>query len=77
MFPPALRDVMVRRQGRRVIRPFNLTLAPQGPVRVLGPNGSGKTTLLRAMHGIGRLSGGAITWAQDDASRRTLRQPGQ
>lgn len=72
MFPVTLSGVQVRRQGRRVIGPVDLVLSPQGPVMVLGPNGSGKTTLLRAMHGIERLNGGSITWAQADARRHAF-----
>lgn len=56
-----LSAVTVRRFGKRVLGPVDLTLDGPGPVMVLGPNGAGKTSLLRVMHGIERLSGGTVT----------------
>lgn len=69
LFPLSLHEVQVRRQGKRVIGPVDLTLAPEGPTMVVGPNGSGKTTLLRVMHGIERINAGRVAWAQDDPAR--------
>lgn len=71
ILPLVLNDVCVRRKGKTLLGPINLTLAPKGRTMILGPNGSGKTTLLRVMHGVERLSGGTAQWAtsQDDAQR--------
>ena len=62
LLPLILRDVQVRRRGRTVIGPVDLTISPGGPTIVLGPNGAGKTTLLRAMHGVERINAGTLEW---------------
>jgi tungstate transport system ATP-binding protein len=56
------KDVAVRRRGKRLVGPLNLTFDAGGITVVLGPNGAGKTTLLKALHGLERLSGGEVTW---------------
>ncbi|MEM6887921.1 MAG: ATP-binding cassette domain-containing protein [Pseudomonadota bacterium] len=63
ILPVSLEGVGVTRRGKRLLGPIDLKLAPDGVTVVLGPNGSGKTTLLRAMHGVERLSSGAVRWA--------------
>jgi len=63
ILPLELRDVVLKRRGRRILGPVSLTLEGQGFTVIMGPNGSGKTSLLRAMHGLERLSGGSIHWA--------------
>lgn len=63
MFPIQARAITVRRRGRNLIGPLDLTVEGQGVTIVIGPNGAGKTTLLRALHGIERLSDGEITFA--------------
>lgn len=65
MFPLTLQQVLVRRRGKVVLGPVDLTINDGGPLVVLGPNGSGKTTLLRVMHGIERTNGGDVVWADD------------
>ena len=72
LFPLTLNDVVVRRRGKSVIGPINMTLQPDGPTIILGPNGSGKTTLLRLIHGIERLSSGTIKWTHDDAAQHAF-----
>lgn len=71
-FPMTLNGVLVRRQGKRVLGPVDLTLARDGATMIVGPNGSGKTTLLRVMHGIERTNGGQVTWAQDDPAKHAF-----
>jgi putative ABC transport system ATP-binding protein len=44
-----LRDVVVVREGREVLRGVSTTL-PEGPSCVAGPSGSGKSTLLRLLN---------------------------
>lgn len=58
---------MVRRRGKVLIGPVDLVLGGPGTTVVIGPNGSGKTTLLQMLHGLARLSAGAVTWACDPA----------
>lgn len=50
----------LRRGGKTILGPLTLTLAASGLTVIMGPNGSGKTSLLRALHGLERLSGGAV-----------------
>ncbi|MGJ8624279.1 MAG: ATP-binding cassette domain-containing protein [Yoonia sp.] len=72
MFPLALDQVVVRRRGKTVIGPVDLTIDQGGPLIVMGPNGSGKTTLLRVMHGIERINGGSVTWASDHPEKHAF-----
>ena len=58
--PLSLSEATVKRAGRTVLGPVDLTIAGTGLTAVIGPNGSGKTTLLRALHGIERLSSGQL-----------------
>ena len=62
ILPLQLRDVTVKRRGKRIIGPIDLDLQSGGLTIVLGPNGAGKTTLLKAMHGLERISSGEIRW---------------
>ncbi|MDG1862170.1 MAG: ATP-binding cassette domain-containing protein [Yoonia sp.] len=71
-FPLKLHQVLVRRQGKTVIGPLDLELVADGVTIIVGPNGSGKTTLLRVMHGIERINGGTVSWAQDDPSKHAF-----
>ncbi len=72
MLPLELSGATVRRKGKTVLGPVDLTLAQQGLTIVIGPNGSGKTTLLRVMHGVERLSAGSAEWSvpHSEARRR-------
>ena len=69
LFPLTLKNLSIRRRGKTVLGPIDLTLSRGGPLMIVGPNGSGKTSLLRAMHGIERLSNGSVTWANPDPSK--------
>lgn len=70
LFPLTLSGVTVRRQGKTVLGPVDLTLDQGGPTIIIGPNGSGKTTLLRVMHGIERISEGTVMWQHFDNARQ-------
>lgn len=67
ILPLQLEQAEVRRRGKRLLGPLDLTLGPGGITVVVGPNGSGKTTLLRVMHGVERLSRGRAVWAVPQA----------
>ena len=70
LLPAHMRDVSVTRRGKRLLGPVDLTLGKTGFTILLGPNGAGKTTFLKALHGLERLSTGAVTWAvPDDLAR--------
>ena len=66
ILPLTLSGAQVRRRGKRLLGPIDLTLGPGGITVIVGPNGSGKTTLLRVMHGVERLSSGRASWAVPD-----------
>jgi tungstate transport system ATP-binding protein len=63
LFPVTLQAATVRRHGKRLLGPVDLTLDGKGTSVILGPNGSGKTTLLRLLHGMERCHAGHVTWA--------------
>lgn len=65
-----LRDVTARRRGQTILGPVDFTFADAGFTIVLGPNGAGKTTLLKVLHGIERISGGAVAWSVSDEQAR-------
>lgn len=64
-----LDQVELRRGGRKILGPLSFTLGGEGISVVMGPNGAGKTSLLRALHGLERLSAGAIRWDGGGARR--------
>ena len=66
ILPLRLTAAEVRRRGKRLLGPVDLTLGTGGVTVIVGPNGSGKTTLLRVMHGVERLSSGSANWAVPD-----------
>ncbi len=66
ILPLNLKDVMVKRRGKRLIGPVSTKLGNTGITMILGPNGSGKTTLLKVMHGVERVSAGQVQWAVPD-----------
>ncbi len=72
MFPMQAQGATVRRRGKVLIGPVDLSLQGQGVSVVIGPNGAGKTSLLRMLHGIARLREGRIDWAcpTDEARRK-------
>ena len=65
IFPLTARGLTVRRRGRNLIGPLDLTFGPSGLTMVIGPNGAGKTTLLKSLYGIERISAGTVGWNAD------------
>lgn len=70
ILPLSLKDVAVQRRGKRLIGPVSADLPVEGLTIIMGPNGSGKTTLLRVMHGVERISAGAVRWAVPETEAR-------
>ena len=68
--PLILTGATLRRQGKTLIGPVDLTLGRIGVTVVIGPNGSGKTSLLRMMHGLQRTADGRVGWSVADAIAR-------
>ncbi|QUJ78264.1 ATP-binding cassette domain-containing protein [Sulfitobacter albidus] len=62
--------VTVRKRGKALLGPLDLTIAKPQTTVVMGPNGSGKTTLLRVLHGLARLGEGRIDWTCDARTAR-------
>lgn len=72
LFPLTVSGAQVRRRGKVLVGPIDLTLEAGGVTIVVGPNGSGKTSLLKMLHGILRLNQGRVGWAcgTEEAQRR-------
>lgn len=62
LLPLHASGLVIRRRGKRILGPVDLTLPEQGFTILIGPNGSGKTSLLKSLHGVERLSEGAVNW---------------
>jgi tungstate transport system ATP-binding protein len=62
ILPLKMSGAVVKRRGKTLLGPVDMTVAAQGFTIVMGPNGAGKTTLLRTLHGLERLSAGQIEW---------------
>ncbi len=70
ILPLQMQGVVVRRRGKRLLGPIDLSIDQTGITVVLGPNGAGKTTLLKTLHGLEKLSGGTLQWQVTDAAAR-------
>ncbi|BCB88414.1 ABC transporter ATP-binding protein [Phytohabitans suffuscus] len=69
-----VRDLVVERGKRRVLRGLTCAI-PRGSVTgLLGPSGSGKTTLMRAIVGVQRVRSGSITVLGEPAGAPPLRR---
>ena len=55
-----LQGVVVRKRGKVLLGPTDITINSNGFSVVMGPNGSGKTTLLRLLHGLEKTKAGSI-----------------
>ena len=56
----SLQDVVVRYDGRPVLGPFSLDLAPGASVALVGPSGCGKSTALRLLAGLEKPTEGVV-----------------
>lgn len=70
LLPLRVEGAVLRRGGRVLVGPVDLTLGPGGVTAVIGPNGSGKTSLLRLMHGLEAASEGRVAWSVPEALAR-------
>jgi len=70
ILPLTLSGASVKRRGKTLVGPIDLTVEAGGLSIVMGPNGAGKTTLLRLMHGLERVSEGTKSWAVDEPLTR-------
>ena len=63
VLPVRGRDLVVARDGRRLVDGANLALDQPGVTALMGPNGAGKSLLLRLLAGLIAADQGAVTWA--------------
>ncbi|MCY4540897.1 MAG: ATP-binding cassette domain-containing protein [Rhodobacteraceae bacterium] len=63
ILPLELAGACVRRRGKALVGPVDLTISGRELTMVIGPNGSGKTSLLRMLHGLERTRDGTLSWA--------------
>lgn len=63
IYPITLAQAEVRKAGKSLLGPLDLSLAKDGLTIVIGPNGAGKSTLLKTLHGMERLRGGTLNWS--------------
>ncbi|MGH3360851.1 MAG: ABC transporter ATP-binding protein [Nocardioides sp.] len=68
-----VRDLVVRRSGREVLRNLSFTIEPGTVTGLLGPSGCGKTTLMRALVGVQQLRSGTVQVFGEDAGSAALR----
>ena len=61
-----VRALSISYDGRALLQDFNLDVAPEEIVALLGPSGSGKSSLLRCIAGVQSPDSGTIMWAGED-----------
>lgn len=62
ILPLTMTGAVVKRRGKTLLGPVDLTISAGDFTIILGPNGAGKTTLLRALHGLEKLAAGDVRW---------------
>ncbi len=68
-----IRDLVVRRGDRDVLRSISLTIESGGVTGLLGPSGCGKSTLMRSLVGVQQLTSGSVTVFGEEAGGKALR----
>jgi ABC-2 type transport system ATP-binding protein len=68
-----VRDLVVNRGGREVLRSIGFTIEEGGVTGLLGPSGCGKSTLMRSLVGVQMLTSGTVTVFGDQAGSAPLR----
>lgn len=61
--PLCVRNLVVERDGKRLIDDLSLDLDNPGLTIVMGPNGAGKSLFLRVIHGLVPATSGSVAWA--------------
>src|ERR1700751_6122031 len=69
----SVRELVVRRGGREVLRSLDLDIATGRITGLLGPSGCGKTTLMRAIVGVQIVASGEVRVLGEPAGSPGLR----
>jgi ABC-2 type transport system ATP-binding protein len=68
-----VRDLVVRRGGREVLKSLEFTIEGGGVTGLLGPSGCGKSTLMRSLVGVQQITSGTVKVFGDEAGSKALR----
>ncbi len=68
-----VRDLVVRRGGREVLKGITLTIEQGSVTGLLGPSGCGKSTLMRSLVGVQQHATGTVTAFGEEAGGKALR----
>jgi branched-chain amino acid transport system ATP-binding protein len=69
-----LKDLVVSRGGRDVVRNVSIEIAPGEITALLGPNGAGKSSMVLAVGGVLALKAGSVTIGSTELARRRPEQ---
>lgn len=61
-----LNNILVVKDGKKIISVSELSLGPSGMVAVVGPNGAGKSTFLKVLGGVEKSLGGEAKFEEGD-----------
>ena len=68
-----VKDLVVRRGGREVLKGIGFTIEEGSVTGLLGPSGCGKSTLMRALVGVQQLTSGSVRAFGEEAGTSALR----
>jgi ABC-2 type transport system ATP-binding protein len=68
-----VRDLVVRRGGREVLKGIGFTIEEGTVTGLLGPSGCGKSTLMRSLVGVQQLTSGTVMAFGEEAGGKALR----
>jgi ABC-2 type transport system ATP-binding protein len=68
-----VRDLVVNRGGREVLKSIGFTIEEGSVTGLLGPSGCGKSTLMRALVGVQQLTSGSVRVFGEEAGTSVLR----
>ena len=69
----SISQLTIIRDGKTIVREFNLEIESGKILALLGPSGSGKATIMRSIVGLQRLTSGTINIFRTPAGRKELR----